>query len=287
MLWVAYDSAQAKQPAVFPKRTEAPWLTIEPNMPVIQERDMSRLAATVAQLVAGLGQAVDDEFISRQTSRKTVLDVMGQVTGGAYELDVEEALIKSEAQERAKLDAQAAADAARARLAAGLGGDGGSGGTGGGAPPSAASAPAREARESAEGGLLEAVAALASRPAVGELHVHTPDVTMHVDPPDTVVHHTSEIHVPAAAVTVEPSPPTPVEVHQHTTVEPAPVTVVPGQAPIVLNETIVAPTPPAPVIVQNDVHVPPPSPTVAVQEVERNERREITKTTTTTRPLGE
>lgn len=115
MLWVAYDSAQAKHPAVFPKRSESPWLTISPDMPLIQERDISRMAASCAQLASGLEAAIAGKLISERSSRRTFLDVMGKATGGAYELDAEEAQIKSEQEQGGKRDADEAA-AARERL---------------------------------------------------------------------------------------------------------------------------------------------------------------------------
>lgn len=124
MLWVAYDSAQAKQPAVFPKRTESPWLTLEPNMPIVQERDLSRLAAAAAQVSTGLEGAIAAKLISEKSSRRTFLDILGQCTGGAFELDIEEQQIESETEEREKREAELQADMVQQKLARGMGGDG-------------------------------------------------------------------------------------------------------------------------------------------------------------------
>jgi hypothetical protein len=117
MLWTAYDSAQAKQPGALPKRTESPWLTLEPIMPVVQERDVSRLAASCAQMAAGLEAAIAANLISERTGRRTFLDLMGQMTGGAYELDEEEAQIETEKQDAQDDAAAKAQDAYKQALA--------------------------------------------------------------------------------------------------------------------------------------------------------------------------
>ncbi len=130
MLHTAYDSAQERQSSVLPKRTESPWLTLEPIMPVVQERDMSRLAASAAQMASGLEGAIAASLISERTGRRTFLDMMGQMTGGAYELDEEEAQIEQEKQDAQDDQAAAAQDAYRKQLAD----DGGAPASGGGPP---------------------------------------------------------------------------------------------------------------------------------------------------------
>ena len=116
LLHMAYDSMQAKQPAVLPDRVKSPWLTIEPNMPMLKERDMSRLAAAVAQLVPSLETAIASKLLSTETARRITLDVLGQVTAGAYEADEEAQKIDEEEDQAAQADAGAAASRAKAAL---------------------------------------------------------------------------------------------------------------------------------------------------------------------------
>lgn len=114
MLWMAYDSAQDAQPKRFPKRSESPWLTLEPDMPVIAERDMSRLASATSQLASAFGTAVEDKLISRRTARTQFLAVVGKTTGGAIAIDEEEAQIAAEEEEDATSAAERAANDAKA-----------------------------------------------------------------------------------------------------------------------------------------------------------------------------
>lgn len=121
LLWFGYDSIQAKQRSL-PLRTASPWLRIEPTMPTVQERDTSRQASTVSQLEGSLEAAVDAEFISRKSARKIFLDLAGKLVGEPMEVDVEEALIQGEEQERDERNMQSANALASAALARAGGG---------------------------------------------------------------------------------------------------------------------------------------------------------------------
>jgi hypothetical protein len=270
LLWVAYDSIQAKQ-SVYPKRTESPWLTIEPDMPVVQERDMSRMAAALGQLVSALSQGRDDEFISARSSRRTVLDAISQVAGASFDLDAEEAQIATEKKERDARDAQAQADAARLALQRGLGK--------GKTPPSDGPPAPDPVKEATGPGIDARVGALEAwvdgrRDGLSEAaaFVPAPPAPIVVQPAVTITTHaapapnvTVDNHVEPTPVEIHndvpPVPPTPVEIRNEMTVQPAGVTVLPGPAipaPVVMHETRVEvqPTPSQPVTVQTDVHIP-------------------------------
>lgn len=118
ILHYAYDHAQAAQAGPdgenLPDRSE-PWLTIEPQMPTLVERDASRASAAFTQTVAAVGSALADELISRQTARKLVLQFATQL-GVQVDPDEEKKQIEAEAEEREEADAEARAAKAKAGL---------------------------------------------------------------------------------------------------------------------------------------------------------------------------
>jgi hypothetical protein len=118
MLWFGYDSIQVRQSRL-PFRPDAPWLRIEPELPTVQERDISRAAGALVQLEASLESAVASEFISRQSARETFLGMIGKVSGQEFELDKELARIDGEAKEREEEQERQANARARAALGAG------------------------------------------------------------------------------------------------------------------------------------------------------------------------
>ncbi len=117
LLHFGYDSIQARQTRL-PFRPDSPWLRLEPELPVIQERDTSRQAVAIVQLEAALVDAVAAEFISKKTARSTFLGLVGKIAGETIELDVEEARIQAEEEERQAAEQERANAMARAALAA-------------------------------------------------------------------------------------------------------------------------------------------------------------------------
>ena len=118
MLWLAYDLAQSKQPKILTKRSDATWLSIEPELPQIQERDMSRLAASASQLASGLGTAIEDQLISLKTARSIYITlVANKALGGGYAVDEEEAEIEAAAAAKEERSAEMQAQFARKRIA--------------------------------------------------------------------------------------------------------------------------------------------------------------------------
>lgn len=114
LLWFGYDSIQARQTRL-PFRPDAPWLKIEPELPTVQERDISRASTALVQLEATLESAVSAEFISRQSAREAFLTLAGKLAGREFELDMELGRIQNE---RTARDEQQQNDAnARARAA--------------------------------------------------------------------------------------------------------------------------------------------------------------------------
>ncbi len=116
MLWLAYDLAASKQNTL-PKRNESPWLTVEPQLPVIQERDVSAMAGAVGAMVTGLEGAVAAELLSKTTAQELFLSMMvNKVLGGGYSLDEEQARIEGESEEREKKAQEIANRMAGSRL---------------------------------------------------------------------------------------------------------------------------------------------------------------------------
>ena len=125
ILHFGYDSIQARHTRL-PFRPAAPWLKIEPELPIVQERDISRQAQAVTQLEAALESAVASEFISRKTACSTFLGLLAKLAGETIELDVEEERIQAEAAEREKAEQERANAMARQAVdAADDDGDGG------------------------------------------------------------------------------------------------------------------------------------------------------------------
>lgn len=117
LLWFGYDSIQAQQTRL-PFRPDSPWLKIEPELPVIQERDVSRQATAIVQLEAALVDAIGSELISKKTARATFLGLVSKIAGETIELDVEEGRIQAEAAERQEAEQDRANTMARAAVAA-------------------------------------------------------------------------------------------------------------------------------------------------------------------------
>lgn len=115
LLHFGYDSIQARQTRL-PFRPNAPWLKLEPELPVVQERDISRQAQAVVQLEAALADAVASEFISKKTARTTFLGLVAKIAGETIELDMEEQRIQAEATERQEAEQERANAMARAAL---------------------------------------------------------------------------------------------------------------------------------------------------------------------------
>lgn len=247
-LWMAYDSAQAKQPSAFPKRTESPWLTIEPALPTIQERDISRLAASIGQAVSALLEAVDGELLSRKTAQGATLQILGKVTGGTYEADEEQARIDGEAGERAKKDAEKANALARVAQQQALRRRPAPGTPPGPPPPAKGGQPALESF---------------SKP--GDTHFHLPALTLN-NPGGTVVEVKPEVRAPDVHV----HPPAALAPDVKVTVEAAKIPPAPV-APVFVH--VEAPAPPPPnVTIENVVNVPAPAPL----HVERDRAGKIT-----------
>jgi hypothetical protein len=116
LLWFGYDSIQARQPRL-PFRPDAPWLRIEPDLPTVQERDISRAATALVQLEATLESAVASEFISRQSAREAFLSMAGKLAGREFELDKE--LERIDGERAAREEEQEREANARARAALG------------------------------------------------------------------------------------------------------------------------------------------------------------------------
>jgi hypothetical protein len=113
MLHLAYDLAAERQTNL-PKRNESPWLSIEPELPTIQERDMAGLAKAVGDMATGLEGAVAGELISKATAQELFLTlVVNKGLGGGYSLDEEQGKIENEAADRAKKQADEANAMAR------------------------------------------------------------------------------------------------------------------------------------------------------------------------------
>jgi hypothetical protein len=116
LLWCAYDSIQAKQPGRYPPRPASPWLSIEPTLPQVQERDVTRLATSLGQLVSALGDAVESRIVSRKTTRGAVLGLVSKLTGQPVEFDEEVRQIETETAEDEKSAAARANELVRRGL---------------------------------------------------------------------------------------------------------------------------------------------------------------------------
>lgn len=100
LLHFGYDAIQQRQ-TILPKRTDSPWLKLEPALPVIQERDISRQATVVTQLESAIESAIEGQLVSRQTGRRIFVDLLAKLANQPIELDQEVGRIEAEKQERA------------------------------------------------------------------------------------------------------------------------------------------------------------------------------------------
>jgi hypothetical protein len=118
ILHAAYDSIQAKQAGAgaerLPTRAEG-WLVLEPDLPPIQERDLSRQSNAFVQTVNAVGSAIEDELLSTKTARKLVLGIVDKM-GVSVDPAEEQALIDEEAEEREAAGAEMQARMARDRI---------------------------------------------------------------------------------------------------------------------------------------------------------------------------
>lgn len=121
-LLVAYDSLAERQ-AKFPARADG-GVTIQPNLPKIDEGDISKLGAVLAQVENALDVAVEGERLSRRTAMRTTLQMVESLSGHHVDADDEQQQIDAEAAEREQRRAELAQQMAQ-RLMPGGGGDGG------------------------------------------------------------------------------------------------------------------------------------------------------------------
>ncbi len=91
----AYDRLSSQQPSLYPPR--AAGVLIEPDLPPLDEKDISRLGGVVQNIVAALAQAIVEGLISRQTARATLLHIIDRL-GVPVDPDTEKAQIDREAE---------------------------------------------------------------------------------------------------------------------------------------------------------------------------------------------
>lgn len=99
LLRFGYEQAQAKNRNL-PVLSESPWLTIEPELPVLSERDAQRMTTAAASLEAALEGAIAQALVSKETARKVFLAVLGKIADMPIAVDEEKNLIEAETEER-------------------------------------------------------------------------------------------------------------------------------------------------------------------------------------------
>lgn len=77
MLHFAYDHLAASQPGVFPARVRG--ITLVPDLPPLDEKDISRLGGVVQNVEAALEAAVERKLCSHDTARKVFLHIVDRL----------------------------------------------------------------------------------------------------------------------------------------------------------------------------------------------------------------
>lgn len=94
MLHFAYDAVSAKQPTLFPPRAKG-GLVIKPDLPPLDEKDISRLGGVVQNVVAALEAAIERKLCSYDTARKVLLHLVDRL-GVPVDPDDDKARIDAE-----------------------------------------------------------------------------------------------------------------------------------------------------------------------------------------------
>jgi hypothetical protein len=314
ILHFAYDSGRKAQPNMrkgWPARSTGA-VTISVEMPPIRERDYARVGAALGAIAGALQIAEEAELLSHDTSQR-VFQLAAAKMGAEIDPSREKEQIDAEAKEREEEEAQAQAEAARRGYDRDLDDDGeGAGPRRPAGPPTGGRA--REGEEASGTSLVEALAALAGRPA-GEVHHHTHLPAVAVTAPTLKAEVTTvgqgEIArvaaageaIGAAAVLVSEAADRLAATAEGATASAARLaeaTVAEAERPIVVqpadvNPTIVIPpASPPPVVVEshNEVRIPATldvritdlPETESRQKVERDDDGDLTGSMTTTRP---
>lgn len=116
ILHYAYDELHAAQPRLFPDRSTGA-VKIEPDLPPLDEKDISRLGGVIQNLESALESAIGQRLISRKTARKVFLHMVDRM-GVSVDPDDEKRSIEEE-QETDALTIAARAQAAAASSAMG------------------------------------------------------------------------------------------------------------------------------------------------------------------------
>jgi hypothetical protein len=120
-LLVAYD-ALAERQTRFPRRVDG-GVTLQPNLPKIAERDISKVGSVLAQAETALDAAVEGERVSRRTAMRATLQLLETLTGQHVDADDEQERIDAEAAERELRRAELAQQMAQRLLPDQGGGD--------------------------------------------------------------------------------------------------------------------------------------------------------------------
>lgn len=94
MLLFAYDQLSATQPKLYPPRALG-GITIEPDLPPLDEKDISRLGGVVQNVVSALESAIGLKLVSAATGRKAFLHILDRM-GVPVDPDTEAARIASD-----------------------------------------------------------------------------------------------------------------------------------------------------------------------------------------------
>lgn len=118
LLHFGYDQIQARQGGAggqnLPPRSVG-WLTLEPELPAVSERDMVRQGSAFSQITAALGSAVDGDLLSTETAQRVVIDLVSKL-GTPVTVDEERARIAAEREARDQKAADISNQMARSRV---------------------------------------------------------------------------------------------------------------------------------------------------------------------------